>query len=143
MDTNEKKKAKNIPTVLSDTRIRRAKPKQKPYMLFDRGGLGLYVLVTPRGSKLWQLKYRFNGRERRASLGQYPVVSLSQERERALKARQLISRGVDPNEEKKARKAAKYTFEIAAKEWVTQNIPKWTAGHTKKVRTRAPNGLKT
>lgn len=136
MGDTKNKSARNIPTVLSDIRVRNAKPREKPYKLFDRGGLGLYVLITPRGSKLWQLKYRFQGRERRASLGQYPVVSLSEARKKALKARQFIDRGIDPNEKKKAQKADKYTFEIAAKEWVSQNTPKWTDGHTEKVRTR-------
>jgi len=98
--------------------------------------MGLFILVTPHGSKLWQMKYRFDGRERLASFGQYPVVSLSEARKKALEARQLISRGVDPNEKKLALKAAKYTFDIAAKEWLSKNSQRWTAKHTEKVRTR-------
>ena len=34
---------------LSDTEIKRAKPKEKPYKLFDGGGL--YMIVSPAGSK--------------------------------------------------------------------------------------------
>jgi integrase len=128
--------AKNIPTVLSDTRIRNAKPKERPYKLFDRGGLGLYILVTASGSKLWQLRYYFEGRERRASLGQYPVISLSDARKRAVETRRLIEQGIDPNEAKRAVKAEKHTFEAIAREWISTNAPKWTERHAEKVRTR-------
>ncbi|WP_120633318.1 Arm DNA-binding domain-containing protein [Ruegeria sp. EL01] len=41
---------------LSDLKIRKAQPKPKPYKLADAGGL--FVLVKPNGSKLWQQKYR-------------------------------------------------------------------------------------
>ncbi|MGN6208965.1 Arm DNA-binding domain-containing protein [Asticcacaulis sp.] len=46
---------------LTDTAIRNAKPKDKPYKLSDDGGL--FVLVAVSGSKLWRLKYRYDGKE--------------------------------------------------------------------------------
>ena len=46
---------------LSEFAARRAKPKEKPYKLFD--GDGLHLLVNPTGSKLWRLEYRFGGKE--------------------------------------------------------------------------------
>ena len=42
---------------LADTIIRTTKPADKPFKLFDGGGL--FLLVTPTGGKLWNLKYRF------------------------------------------------------------------------------------
>ena len=47
---------------LSDTAIRNAKPKEKPYKIGD--SLGLFLLVRPSGGKLWRLKYRIDGREK-------------------------------------------------------------------------------
>jgi hypothetical protein len=44
---------------LNDPKIRQAKPDEKPYKLFDGGGL--FLLVLPGGSKLWRLKCRFGG----------------------------------------------------------------------------------
>lgn len=41
--------------VLTDIKIKTAKPKEKEYTLFD--GLGLYIVVKPNGSKLWRFKY--------------------------------------------------------------------------------------
>jgi hypothetical protein len=45
---------------LSDTTIRGAKPGVKPVKLSDAGGL--YLLLTPSGSRLWRMKYRFAGK---------------------------------------------------------------------------------
>jgi hypothetical protein len=59
---------------LTDTAIRSAKPDVKPKRLFDGGGL--YLEVSPTGSKLWRFKYRIAKREKRLALGIYPEVSL-------------------------------------------------------------------
>ena len=47
---------------LTDTAVRGAKPADKPQKLFD--GNGLFLYVTPSGTKSWRLKYRFQGREK-------------------------------------------------------------------------------
>ena len=57
---------------LTDTAIRTAKPGPKPVRLFDGGGL--YVEISPAGGKLWRLKYRFGGKEKRLALGAYPEI---------------------------------------------------------------------
>lgn len=55
---------------LTDTSIRNAKAKDKPYKLGDSGGL--FLLVQPSGGKLWRFKYRVDGREKKLGLGTYP-----------------------------------------------------------------------
>ena len=62
-------------TPLTATQIKQAKPKEKDYKLSD--GRGLYLLVTKRSTKLWRLKYKFDGKEKLLSLGAYPDISLS------------------------------------------------------------------
>jgi hypothetical protein len=57
---------------LTDTSIRNAKPAQKPYKLYDSGGL--FIQITPNGGKWWRFKYRFEGKEKLLSLGTYPEV---------------------------------------------------------------------
>ncbi|MGY6547386.1 MAG: Arm DNA-binding domain-containing protein [Roseinatronobacter sp.] len=52
---------------LTDTQIRSLKPKDKPYKVSDFQGL--YVTVAPSGSRLWHMKYRIDGREKRLSFG--------------------------------------------------------------------------
>lgn len=58
---------------LTDTSIRAAKSKDKPYKLYDDDGL--FLLIAASGSKLWRLKYRFGGQEKLLALGRYGVGS--------------------------------------------------------------------
>ncbi|WP_367117298.1 tyrosine-type recombinase/integrase [Desulfovibrio sp.] len=127
-----------MPQKLTDAAIRTAKPRQKPYKLADGGGL--YVEVAPGGGKWWRLKYRFEGKEKRISLGVYPAVSLKEARLRALAAKAQLSRGIDPSVERRAAKAetvaASMTFEKVAREWHAKQIGKWTPRHAGNVLRR-------
>lgn len=89
---------------LTDVAIRKTKPADKPQRLFDGGGL--YLEIAPTGGKLWRWKYRFGGKEKRLALGAYPAVSLADARERCAEARKLLAAGIDPSEQRKAKKAA-------------------------------------
>jgi hypothetical protein len=55
---------------LTDKQINALKPEAKSRKYFDGGGM--YLEVAPSGRKLWRLKYRVNGVEKRISLGAYP-----------------------------------------------------------------------
>lgn len=80
-------------TPLTDSAIKVAKPKDSPYKLTD--GQGLYLEVTPNGSKLWRLKYRFDGKEKRLALGAYPAVPLQQARQRRTEARKQVKKRLE------------------------------------------------
>lgn len=106
--------------MLSDTKIRTAKAATAQYRLADERGL--HLLVRPNGSKLWQLRYRFQGKEKTASLGQYPDVGLADARERRDAARKVLAKGADPVQARRDIAAAtlaasKITFESVAREW--------------------------
>lgn len=90
---------------LSDVQIRNLKPKDKPYKVSDFEGL--FLLVTPSGSKLWKVKYRLLGREKKLSLGAYPAISLVQARKLKDEARALIAQDIDPSEVKQEAKLSK------------------------------------
>ena len=103
--------------ILSDTRIRAAKPMERPYKLFDERGL--YLLVTPTGNRLWRLRYRMGALEKLLALGAYPDVPLKRAREKRDEARKLIADGIDPNAKRKAERSAQAeTFEAVANEWL-------------------------
>jgi integrase len=129
---------------LSDTTVRNAKARDKTYKLSD--AKGLYLQVEPNGSKLWRLKYRFVGKEKKLSLGAYPEVTLAQARDRQLDARRLLANDVDPGEHKKqtkraAKLAAVNTFEAVAREWFAKFKPTWAESHSSKVILRLENDL--
>ncbi len=143
---------------LTDTQIRNAKPADKPIRLFDGGGL--YLEVSPAGGKLWRLKYRFGGKEKRLSLGKYPDVPLATQtkkgndknkkvrgaRELRDKARELLAQGIDPAHEKKndqqARAmASENTFEAIAREWFAKHSPNWAPTHSSKIIRRFERDL--
>lgn len=87
---------------LTDTAIRKTKPRVKPHKLYD--SRGLYLEIAPRGTKAWRFKYRFAGREKRISIGICPEVSLKLARRRRDEARKLLARDIDPSGYRKARK---------------------------------------
>lgn len=89
---------------LSNIAIQNAKPREKPYKLADSGGL--YLLVTPTGGKLWRLKFRHHGVEKKLSIGKYPDVSLVDARQARHEARAMVAKGGDPAAEKRRKKVA-------------------------------------
>jgi len=120
---------------LSDTAIRNAKPKGKPYKLAD--GAGLVLLINPNGSRWWRFRYRYDGKEKMLSLGVYPDVSLKEAREKRDEARKLIAQGIDPSAQKKATKCAESeTFEAIAREWFIKFQPSWVASHADRIIRR-------
>ncbi len=111
-----------ITTRLSDKEIHSAKPRDKEYILSD--GDGLRLRVKPNGSKLWLFNYKHPTKAKRTNfgLGKYPDLSLANARKIATAARELLSLGIDPQEDKKRKllehKANhEHTFINVSKEW--------------------------
>ncbi len=121
---------------LTDTKIRNTKPDRKPKRLFDERGL--YLEISPAGGRWWRLKYRFDGKEKRLSLGVYPDVLLKEARGRRDAARKLLVDGVDPSEHRKATKAASVdrasnSFEVVTREWFAKYSAGWAESHSSRV----------
>lgn len=123
---------------LTDLKVQKAKPQDKPLSLFDGGGL--YLLVTPSGGKLWRFKYRFNKKEKKIAFGTYPEISLMDARQRRDDARKLLANNVDPGAVRKAQKQAKVedteTFEVIAREWFNKFKHTWKESHSSRVLSR-------
>jgi integrase len=112
--------------------------------MFDGGGL--YLEVSPAGGRLWRLKYRFDGKEKRLSLGTYPDVGLKDARERRDQARKLLANGIDPAENRKALKAAREdavsnSFEVIAREWHAKQSATWSESYAVKTLSRFDRDL--
>lgn len=121
---------------LTELQVKKAKPAEQPYRLAD--GKGLYLQVMPNGSRYWRMKYRFDGKEKVASFGVYPEVSLAEARAACLAARKQLATGTDPTAQKqeqkrvRAREAAS-SFEVVAREWFETQRGGWTDVYAAKV----------
>lgn len=78
---------------LTDAKLRSLKGSGRAQKLGDAGGL--FVLVTPGGSRLWRLAYRFGGKQKLLALGKYPDVSLGDARLARELAKKQLEEGVD------------------------------------------------
>ena len=129
---------------LTELQIKSVKPGPKTQKLFDGGGL--FLEVTPKGSKRWRLKYRYGGLEKLISLGIYPEVKLKEARSRRDDARKLLGNGVNPSEHRKAKKVALSNsnangFEVISLEWMAKQSTIWTPGHAKTVANRLKSNV--
>jgi integrase len=121
-----------------------AEKTDKPYKLADANGL--YLEVDPSGGKYWRFKYRFEGKEKRLSLGVYPVVSLADARVARDGCRKLLAKGIDPGIHRKAVKASRASqvadsFETVAREWYAKFIEPMSESHSTKVLARLVNDV--
>lgn len=108
---------------LSDKQIKEAKPKAKDYKLTDGDGLGL--IVSKSGRKRWVFAFISpdTGKLNNTGLGNYPVLSLAEAREKRTELKKLVMRGIDPITEKKRAKAQRISehnlsFEKIFNEWL-------------------------
>ncbi|MEJ5978814.1 integrase arm-type DNA-binding domain-containing protein [Novosphingobium sp. PS1R-30] len=118
--------------MLSDAKVRNAKPKSKPYKLTDSEQL--YVLVTTAGGKKWRWNYTYEKKQKTLCLGAYPALSIVEARTKRDKARAVLDEGRDPGVVKKLRieenlEAARSTFEKVARLWHAHSKSQWSSRH--------------
>lgn len=125
---------------LTNTAVKNAQLKDKPYKLSDEKSLYLHVLTS---GKYWRFDYRYLGKRKTLALGVYPDVSLADAREKRDEARKLLSQDppIDPSEHRKAKNAARNcsasnSFEIVAREWIASHMKNKAKSHSEKVRRR-------
>lgn len=121
---------------LTDTAIRKLRPTDKPFKLGDSAGL--YLLIKPNGSKLWYMKYRIDGKEKKLAFGPYPDVSLLTARQLRDSARSKMRAGVDPAVDKKIAQQKKkngQTFRQIAMNWHADHR-RWSAHYATTIRRR-------
>ena len=121
---------------LTDSAIKNAKIRDKSYKLSDSGGM--YIEIAPSGGKLWRLKYRYAGKEKLLSLGQYPVVSLADARGKREDAKKYLASNIDPGLKKQQEKARRHmlaanSFEVITRQWFVEDLATNSAGYQTKV----------
>ena len=120
--------------MLTDVQCKAAScPPDRPRVRFADSG-GLYLEVTPNGSKRWFLKYRIGGKEKRLALGGYPAVGVTAARRARDAAKVEKAEGVDPAQARKVKKLvaanpAGDSFKVVALEWYEKQEPHWSEAH--------------
>jgi len=137
--------------MLTDAQVRNAKSSATPYKLADGGGL--FLLVQPRGGKLWRLKYRIDGREGLFAVGKYPAMSLADARRERDAARGLVKQGIHPAHERREAKRqnileaearrceAEGAFGKVAAAWLEDGKAIWAVGTYRSKKSRVGRHL--
>jgi Arm DNA-binding domain len=82
---------------LTDVSIRNAKAGTAIVKLSDGGGLQLWLM--PTGSKLWRLAYRFEGKEKKLSIGTRAAITLSRAGALRQETKARLASGRAPSEQ--------------------------------------------
>ena len=126
---------------LTDLFVERVKPPASGRIeYFDASFPGLALRITENGGKSWCAFYRFHGRLRRFTIGSYPAIKPAAARKAAQAALERVRLGVDPAEEKRARRDQRppeaETFEAVARDYLNQHH-KRTAENRRSRKQRA------
>ena len=123
--------------MLTDAACRNATcpPEKKQARFTDSGGL--YLQVSPAGSKRWFLKYRTGGKEKQLAIGSYPTVGLKDARAKRDEAKLKKAGGIDPIQARKVEKLtavnpAGDSFKVVALEWYGKQAPHWSDAHAER-----------
>lgn len=119
--------------MLSDAKIRSAKPGDKPYKLGDSNQL--YLFVSPTGGKLWRMNYAYVGKRKSLPFGPYPLISLADARKMRDVAKRHLMAGNDPGhmkrrEQEVLQEESANSFEAVARRWFEINRSRWAKVHS-------------
>jgi len=132
--------------MLTDAQCRNAAcPIDKKRARFTDAG-GLYLEVSPAGSKRWFWKTYAEGKEGRLALGSYPAVTLTAARKARDAAKAIKADGVDPVQARKLEKlkstrSSGDTFRAIALEWFAKEVDQWSESHAKRVKAQLEGDL--
>ncbi|MBE2263410.1 MAG: integrase arm-type DNA-binding domain-containing protein, partial [Burkholderiaceae bacterium] len=120
-------------------------PADRKQVRFSDSG-GMYLQVSPAGSKRWFLKYRIAGVEKQLALGSYPTVSLTAARRARDVAKLQKSEGLDPVQVRKIEKLKAVnptgdTFRVVAWEWYDKQAPQWSEAHAERSKRQFERDL--
>ena len=103
---------------ISDLEIKRAKPREKDYALYD--GDGLQLTIRYNGSKVFEFRYTSptTTKKQKITIGKYPIITLQDAREERLKLQRLLYNGIDPKEEREVQKVKSMTLEAVVKGYI-------------------------
>ncbi len=105
--------------------MRTLKTRARAYSLADGGGLSIEVL--PGGKRVWRLRYRYEGKQEKVTLGEYPAYSLAVARKWREECRAMVVHGKSPMRAKQEAKAVsrdQVIVETFAGHWLAEVVKK-------------------
>lgn len=115
--------------------VKNAKTKAKSYKLGDEKGL--YLVVTPNGSKLWRFDYRYGGKRKTLAFGKWDNIELAKARDRRDAARKKLVDGIDPGAPAPPHTAVILNrFETVGRDWHASAKLAWSPRYAKLVLGR-------
>lgn len=122
--------------MITDTKARKAKAREKTYRIADAGGLALEV--RPSGAKFWRYRYRLHGKAGMFTVGEYPTITISEARGIRDWAKKCVANGEAPSDVKRREQAEKQaqqanTLEEIGKEWIAKNKSEWSPYYHRQV----------
>ncbi|TGT90848.1 MULTISPECIES: integrase arm-type DNA-binding domain-containing protein [unclassified Mesorhizobium] len=122
---------------LTDIQCRNAKPSGDGSLVKLADGGGLFLAVTPAGGKYWRMAYRFEGKQKLLSIGEYPDVGLGDARALRAANKRILDNGKDPAVNKAiAATGGPEAFETVAREWLEAQKAAWVPEHYQRVLGR-------
>lgn len=128
---------------LTDIAVRNAKPNGKAEVRLLDGG-GLYLIVTPSGTKVWRLHYREDGMSRTRALGKYPEMTLGAARKARDRLKGADKSTSDPESDpgtKPVVRAGATPFRVAAFAWFEARKGGWSAPYAERIWARVEGDL--
>ena len=109
---------------LTDSKVKSLRPKKSRYIIWEEGGTGLGVRVSPADRKSFIYMYRFDGKSRMMTLGPYPKLKLVSARLKVAQAKERLSKEIDPGQELlDAKEAVRGAHSIKA--LIDEYLEKW------------------
>ena len=81
---------------LTDITIRNLKPDLVRREIPDPGATGLYLVLQPSGVRSFAVRYRFNSKSIKLTVGKFPTMTLADARKAAADAQAALARGANP-----------------------------------------------
>lgn len=108
---------------LTERGVKAATPQAKDHNVFDTEVLGLALVVYPSGNRSFTFSYRFQGRQRRYTLGRWPEWSVAAARDRAKLLRRQIEDGIDPMDKREAARSAPRVADLVDR-YMEEHLPR-------------------
>ena len=128
---------------LTELFVRKARPRDSAYLVWDTHQRGLALRVQPSGGRSWVTVYSRQGRPRWLHLGKADAIGLADARKLAAKAMLAVAEGKDPAAEKKAERGAGTFADLAEKyveQYAKKNNKSWPQADALVRRFAIPSG---